>query len=179
MSKQEIRYSATDVGALAKALRTELSLRGVRVGHCEMLNLLARGAGFRNFQHYRAQALAQEQLEAGAPSPDPAVDYAWLRQQLRFFDAAGALARWPSKYSQQVPCLWVLWSRLPARVALSEREVNALLAANHRFGDHALLRRELVNHKLLARPNDCSSYRRIEQVPPPAALGLIRQLKAG
>lgn len=35
----------------------------------------------------------------------------------------------------------------------------------HAFGDHATLRRELVNHRLLARKSDCSEYRKL---PAPA-----------
>jgi hypothetical protein len=68
----------------------------------------------------------------------------------------------------------VLWSRLPARKTLSEREINQLLRANHEFEDPALLRRELKERKMVTRTLDGREYRRVERKPPHAALALIR-----
>jgi hypothetical protein len=46
---------------------------------------------------------------------------------------------------------WGLWLRFDAKRRYSEREVNEVLNAHHSFGDHCLLRRELIEMKLLAR----------------------------
>jgi hypothetical protein len=70
----------------------------------------------------------------------------------------------------------VLWSRLPARRLLNEAEVNEILRASHRFGDHAPLRRDLYGSKLISRTLDWRAYRRIERRPPPEAVALIRHL---
>ena len=174
MSKVSIPFVADDISALARSLRRQLA--DVQApGHCELLDMLSRAAGFRNFQHYRAQAHAHGALERpDAPSPD--VDLGRLRRVARAFDAEGRLSRWPSKLSEQTPCLWVLWSRLPPRESWKEREFNERLIALHGFGDHALLRRELVNHGLVSRPLDCSVYQRIERKPPAEAAALIRHL---
>jgi len=163
MSKVSIPFVADDISALARSLRRQLAdVAGP--GHCELLDMLSRAAGFRNFQHYRAQVHAGEALERPvAPSPD--VDLARVRRLVRAFGRDGRLTRWPAKLSEQTPCLWVLWSRLPPRQPLTERELNGLLAALHGFGDHALLRRELVNHGLVTRPPDCSVYRRVGRPP--------------
>lgn len=175
MSKLDIPFLADDISAVAKSLRAQLAAAGQPPGHCEMLTMLARSAGYRNFQHYRAQIEARDRL-ARPPVPAPAVDHVRLTQILRCFGPQARLARWPSKFSHQEPCLWVLWSRIPARRTFTEREINALLTANHDFGDHALLRRELVDHGMMVRAVDGSAYRRVERQPPAEALALIRLL---
>jgi hypothetical protein len=66
--------------------------------------------------------------------------------------------RLPHKYSVQQMVTWVMWTRFAARRDYTEKEVNAILRAQHTFGDPATLRRELVNMKLLGRESDCSRY---------------------
>lgn len=179
MSREILPYHAEDISALARALKAQLaeklSASPAPPGHVEMLNMLARAAGFGNFQHYRAQLLARARIERPA-APAAPVDFVKLRRLLAYFGPEGRLTRWPSKYSHQVPCLWVIWSRIPARRDFTEREVNAMITAQHDFGDYALLRRELVNHKLMERTIDGRVYRRLERQPPAEALALIRQL---
>jgi hypothetical protein len=68
--------------------------------------------------------------------------------------------------------MWILWSRFEAKRPYTEREVNAILKAANAFGDHVKLRRELVNHQLLARKSDCSEYRKL----PARADGEVRAL---
>ncbi|WP_374574971.1 DUF2087 domain-containing protein [Phenylobacterium sp.] len=181
MSKDQIPYSAADISALAKSLRGQLAGRERPPGHVEMLNMLARAAGARNFQHFRAQAAHVEALEpAQAALAAPAeMGPARVEAALRCFDARGRLARWPAKPSLQALCLWGLWARIPAGRSFTEGEVNALIKEAHGFGDHALLRRELFNRKLVSRTIDCRDYRRIERRPPPEALALIRRLPVG
>lgn len=179
MSRDFFPFYVDDMAALAKALRARLAEReGAAPGHVEMLNILARAAGCRNFQHYRANVLAREQLSQPRPLPQPdaPVDFVRLRRLLRHFDPAGRLIRWPSKHSEQQPCLWLLWSRLPGRRIMNEREVGDCLDASHCFGDAALLRRRLCDTGLLSRTPDCREYRRVEGRPSPLGLALIRQL---
>ena len=58
----------------------------------------------------------------------------------------------------------------------NEAEINGALNAEHLFGDHALLRRELVDLGMMARTADGREYRRLEQAPPAEAVALIRHL---
>lgn len=181
MSRTPLPYTTGDISALARSLRTELAGRSEPPGHVELLNMLARASGCRNFQHFRAQAAAQQRLEtppSPPPSLAPAVDPAKILRIARCFDAAGRLARWPAKRSEREPSLWVLWSRIPAGQVLSEPQVNDLLRGEHGFGDHVLLRRELCDLGLLARTRDGREYRRVERAPPADALALLRHLKA-
>ena len=139
--------------------------------------MLVRANGYRNFQHYRAQLTARPQPAHRPPAAPPeAVDSNRVKRVLRMFDAEGKLARWPSKRSQQELCLWVIWSRLPARQVFTEKQVNLLLNDNHLFGDHPLLRRWLCDYGMMHRTRDGSEYRWVEKRPPAEALELLRQL---
>lgn len=175
MSRLPLPYAVGDISALARSLKNELADRDHTPGHVDLLNMLARAVGCRNFQHFRAQQAARDRLDAPPPPVDQ-VDYLRVRRIARHYDDAGSMLRWPSKFSERQTCLWVLWSRLPARQVLTERQINAILQAHHRFGDHALLRRELVDNGHVTRTADGSQYRRVERQPSAEALALIRHL---
>ena len=175
MSRTLLPFQTDDLSAFAKALGGELRDLGRAPSHVELLNMLARAGGRRNFQHLRAQGAAQAALEV-PPAPEPAVDYVRLRRTLRLFDAAGRLTHWPPKLWERELVLWTLWARFPPRAALAEKAVNGWLGGLHDFGDPALLRRWLVDLGLVARNPDGSAYRRIERRPPPEARALIAVL---
>ncbi|MBX9634112.1 MAG: DUF2087 domain-containing protein, partial [Magnetospirillum sp.] len=145
-------------------------------GHVELLNMLARSVGCRNFQHFRAQAVARHALGQPMPPPPPPVDYTRIRRLTRHFDTSGRMLRWPTKAGEREPCLWVLWTRLPARHILSEKQMNEQLQASHTFGDYAVLRRALVDCGLVSRSRDGAQYQRVERQPPSEALELARTL---
>jgi hypothetical protein len=187
MSRDIIPFYADDMSALARALKRQLAehfeppardgAARKPPGHVDILNMLARAGGYRNFQHLRAQADARERLDQPAPvAAEPTVDYVRLKRVTRYFDAAGRLSRWPGKYSDRVTCLWVLWSRLEPKRVYSEAEINRALNAEHLFGDHALLRRDMCDFGLMTRTPDGRAYRRVEQAPPADAVALIRHL---
>ncbi len=175
MSRTPLPFHAEDISAVARSLQAQLAAAERPPGHLALLNMLARSAGARNFQHLRAQAVARVKLEA--PPPEP-IDFALLERLARHFDADGRMLRWPPKASQVEPCLWVLWSRLPARLAMTEREIGDRLGRLHLYGDHALLRRALADYGLVTRTADGREYRRVEGAPPALALALIRRVAA-
>lgn len=177
MTRTPVPFSAPDISALAKILSREIRALEAAPGHVQMLNALARAAGHRNYQALKAQHDAGERLATPA-APVPSVDNLIVERTARYFDEAGKLAGWPAKVSQQKLCLWVLWSRLPAETELTERQVSERLKAEHLFGDHALLRRDMIDMGLLTRTRDGSVYRRSERPPPPEALALIRRTSA-
>ena len=177
MSRTLLLFHSDDISALARSLKTQLSACESQPSHLELLNMLVRAIGYRNFQHYRAQLASQTPLESHTPAPEPA-DFVRVKRLLRMFDTEGKLVRWPSKRSQQELCLWVIWAKLPAQRVLNEKEVNLLLNENHLFGDHALLRRWLCDYGMMSRTRDGREYRRVEKRPPPEALELISQLRS-
>src|SRR5262245_12503774 len=167
MPREAIPFVVPDLSAFARSLERALAERAdaARPGHVEMLNLIARAAGHRNVQALRAPLrappapLADEAKAPPLPVPDNA------RKALQQSDARGRLLRWPSKYSIQKLALWLLWTRFDSRRVYTEKEVNALLMAANLFDDHVILRRELVDHKLLTRKSDCSEYRKLPGRP--------------
>lgn len=176
MPRTAIPFAAADVSELARSLRKELAARDHVPGHVEFLNMLARAAGRRNFQHLRADAVAEGRLGRAVP-PAPPVDHRRVLRTARHFDALGRLVRWPGKASERQLCLWVLWSRIPARTVFGEPQVNAMIEACHLFGDYAVLRRGLCDDGLVSRTIDGREYRRVERRPPPEAAALIGHLK--
>ncbi len=168
MSRSIFAYHAPDISVLARSLVKQWAAETAPPGHLQMLNMLARAAGHRNFQSYRAGAAVQPEQ----------VDAAQIGQWLRFFGEDGRMCRWPAKRSIQLPCLWPIWAAIPSRRELSEAQVNDAIRSAESFGDHVLLRRELVTSGLLQRKPDGSDYRRVEQVPPAEALALIRAVEA-
>lgn len=171
MPKLHVPFAAHDMSALARSLREQLGRLDHAPSHVEMLNMLARASGHANFQHLRADAAAQSHLTTSVP--DEPVDHARIEKVIRHFDAAGTMIRWPAKTNHQTLCLWVIWSRIPAEQRFSEREINQFIIDAHSFGDHALLRRSMVDARMLARTPDGRLYRRIEKRPEPDALALL------
>ncbi len=186
MSRDLTPLVAADLSTFAKVLRTQLASRlesgeGLP-GHVEMLNLLARAAGHRNVQALKAAT-------AAGPQPQPAAIHRWhgprdpslsavADRALRLFDGEGRLMRWPSRRPEQVLALWCLWRVFDSKRRYTEREVNEVLNRQHGFGDHCLLRRELVEMKLLARTPGGAEYRKLAARPDDDTLALLRALRS-
>ena len=175
MTRSVFPYYASDISAVARSLHSQLIDCDHTPGHVELLNMLARAVGARNFQHFRAKMIAEQRLLRPREAATPP-DFAELQRLSRYFDANGRWIRWPTKFSHQDPCLWVLWSKVPPRKTLSEREINELLNLNHLFEDPALLRREMRDRGMVTRTLDGRVYRRVERKPPETAVALIRLL---
>lgn len=168
MPRQLVPLAVPDVSAFARALASSLAQHqaehGAPPAHQALLNLLARAAGQRNHQAARAAAPPKLATPVDTPRATPRLT-PHAAKALTQFDTQGRLVRWPNKYSVQVLALWVLWMQFDGRRVYTEREVNEVLKAWHSYGDHATLRRELVNHRLLQRKSDCSEYRKCAHRP--------------
>jgi hypothetical protein len=173
MPRTPIAVAVDDISAGARFLVREIASLGRSPSHVEMLNFLARAAGFRNYQHLKARG-GERPSGAKAPAADPRCDR--IENALRCFDARGTLVRWPTRAGSQALCLWALWARLPKWESLDERAISERLRQLHTFGDPAMLRRELVGAGLFTRTLDCRDYRRVELPPPPEAAALIQAL---
>ncbi len=198
MTKEVFSIHIADVSAFARQLGRGLQERHAErplpPGHTELLNLIARSQGQRNWQALRvalraaphpvpaAVPAAAEPLTAAQPRPGPrpAADTlsATARRALGQFDELGRLRRWPAKYAVQRLVMWVLWTRFDAKRAYTEREVNAVLRSAHLFGDHVTLRRELINHRLMSRRSDGSDYRKLPARPDDETRALLTAWRA-
>ncbi len=191
MTRLLVPLATPDISGFTKTLKGFLDERHA-VGkplpsHVELLNLLARAAGLRNFATLKASAL--KAAPSAAPSPPiaapgiPAVELSTLsatvRKALIQFDEAGRLVRLPNKLSVQQMAMWALWTQFAARRKYTEKEVNAILNAHHTFGDQATLRRELINMHLLGRKSDCSEYWKEAHRPAPEVQVFLQAWRAG
>ena len=52
MSRLSLPFHAQDISALAKSLKGQIAATDRDPGHVELLNMLARSSGYRNFQHF-------------------------------------------------------------------------------------------------------------------------------
>ena len=177
MPRELIPYASDDISALAKSLRSQMTARTSPPSHVEMLNMLARAAGHRNFQHLRAQTADRIRREPIPHSAAGQADATAVQRAVSCFDEQGRLATWPARQSIQDLCLWAIWSRLPRGRAFDERGISALIGTLHLFGDPAIIRRTMCHVGLMSRTPDGRDYRRIERAPTPEAAALLRRLR--
>ena len=176
MSRTQIPLRVDDLSPFAKTLRQGLAQHQGVPSHVELLNLIAKAAGFGNYQHLRALSLKETPPDAvpvPPETPEPNIDRARVDRAGNHFDATGQLISWPSKPNLQTLCLWVLWSRIPADTRYDERGFSALLDTWHSFGDAALLRREMWSQGMIHRTPTGTDYYRLPAMPPPE-LGSLR-----
>ncbi len=164
MSRDVIPLTIHDLSQFARRLHAGLE---TPPSHLELLGQIARAAGYRNYQHLRAQSV-----------PTPEVDRQLLVRALREFDAQARLRRFPSRNRMQMLCLWPIWARLPAREPMNERQISLRIDTLCAFRDAAQIRRSMIEARLLSRTIDGAVYLRREQAPPPEARALISQLSA-
>jgi hypothetical protein len=81
----------------------------------------------------------------------------------RYLDNEGRIKIWPTKRERKFEILKYLSSKFCYDVYYNEKQVNEIITSFHTFNDYFLLRRELVEHKLLERTRDCSKYWRVEK----------------
>lgn len=167
MSRSPLPLVIEDVSAFATALRKQWPL--TEPTHSQMLNLIAKAAGYRNHQHVKSE------VDATVGDLDKSATQR-IKDALRVFDDVGLMTRWPKKTSVQALCLAWFWSQLPAKRDLTEQEVNAALMQSEAFGDHVLLRRSLIDHGMAKRTPNGKTYRRIERQPSQEERHIIRQL---
>lgn len=177
MSRTAVPLRVDDLSPFAKTLRQSLGEHEGVPTHVELLNMLARAAGFTNYQHLRADAEAADRLVAAA-EPGPRADLEQVAKVARYFDDAGLLTSWPSRFAHQTLSQWVFWSRIPRGQTYDERGISELIKGWHAFGDHAIIRRAMVDAKMIERNQNGREYRRIEQVPPPELGPLLAHLEA-
>lgn len=163
MSRDVLRLTIDDLSHFTKTLRGALP---DAPGQSEMLGHIARAAGYRNYQHLKSRL-----------TPEPAADRKRVARALRYFAADGRWENWPLKRGIRELCLWVIWTRLPVREVLTERQISAVIDEETVFRDPAQIRRSLVEMGLLTRNLDGSEYVRLQRPMPPDAKALLRAVK--
>ncbi|WP_374674477.1 DUF2087 domain-containing protein [Ideonella sp.] len=194
--RERVALHCDDASQFAKSLRQQLADHlatqpATAPSHQQLLHMLARAAGHRNWQALRAApgallppATPAEPAVPAVPPPAQAEPPAeaplgpHARKALTQFDTHGRLVRWPYKFSVQRLAMWGLWMRFDSGRVYTEREVNEILKAWTTYGDHVTPRRELVEMGLLAREADCSAYWKQPQRPDAEIRALLAALRA-
>lgn len=89
-----------------------------------------------------------------------------LKELKPFMDDEGRLTAFPAKNKKQLMAIWYLAGKIEAGRQYSEQEINNILDKWAFFHDHATLRREMYNKRLLNRTADCSLYQKENEIPP-------------
>lgn len=76
----------------------------------------------------------------------------------QFLDSEGKITQLPRKQQTKYAVLEYLAGKFEPNCDYSERQVNAICDEWHTFGDCFILRRELVDNKLINRERDGSRY---------------------
>lgn len=79
-----------------------------------------------------------------------------------FIDSDGKIKIWPSKKDLKVEVLKYLADKFEYNHVYSEKEINNIIESYHTFGDYFLLRRGLIDSKLLSRTRNGAEYWRTE-----------------
>lgn len=80
----------------------------------------------------------------------------------KFVDDSGKITRLPKKQVYRMEVLAYLAEKFEANRDYTEKKVNAICDTWHTFGDYFLLRRELIDRKLLCREQNGSRYWKAE-----------------
>ena len=75
-----------------------------------------------------------------------------------FIDSTGKIKIWPSKHEFKFQVLKYLANKFEYNRLYSEKEVNNIIESYHTFSDYFLLRRGLIESKLMSRTRDGAKY---------------------
>lgn len=75
-----------------------------------------------------------------------------------FIDSTGKVKIWPAKKDSKLEVLKYLADKFEYNHFYSEKEVNNIIESYHTFRDYFLLRRGLVESKLLSRTRNGAKY---------------------
>ena len=78
----------------------------------------------------------------------------------KYLDKNGKIIVWPKRNEDKACVVEYLASKFETDKIYSEKEVNEIILLWHTFSNHTLLRRELIERKLLTRTPDCKEYKR-------------------
>lgn len=169
MSRDILKFKIADLSGFATNLRKQLMDADEPPRHLTFMGMVAKAAGYRNLQHLQSQANKGLALDPAAENK--------LKRALRVFNEDGKMAQWPAPTAIQALCLWPIWFDLPRNKGITEKQLNTMIQNHIDFEDYPLVRRSLIDHKLMTRTLDGSVYTRVSQTPPDEAVVLNLQLK--
>lgn len=79
-----------------------------------------------------------------------------------FLDDEGRIKAWPAKKAKKLAVLIYLSEKFEVGRTYTEKEINEVIEQWHTFGDLFILRRGMIDEKLLSRTPNGASYWREE-----------------
>jgi hypothetical protein len=104
----------------------------------------------------RYPARSSETVEIRKQGTEGAADMS--DEMMRFLDTEGRVRVWPARREMKRRILEYLATKFQAGQMYSEKEVNDVLRKWHTFEDYFLLRRGLVDERLLLRTRNGATY---------------------
>lgn len=80
-----------------------------------------------------------------------------------FLDEQGRVNKWPAKKQMKIEVVKYIASKFEEGKTYTEQEVNQRIDQWHTYGDYFMLRRGMIDYKLLGRERDGSAYWKIPQ----------------
>lgn len=88
-----------------------------------------------------------------------------MRSIKSFLDDKNRVKSWPSKKAKKIEVLKYIASKFEVDRVYAEKEVNSIIDQWHTFQDYFMLRRGMIDYKLLGRTRNGSEYWRMNRRP--------------
>ncbi|HAS73041.1 MAG TPA: transcriptional regulator [Clostridiales bacterium UBA8960] len=80
-----------------------------------------------------------------------------------FMDDQGRITKWPKKQALKIEVIKYIAEKFEAGRYYTEKEVNEIISSWHTYGDYFMLRRGMVDCRLMARTKDGAQYWKIDE----------------
>lgn len=154
MSRTSVRLDISDLSQFTKNLSKQWPEE--KPTHLSLMNLLAKSAGYKNFQHLKASDSGPEAQQLSASE----------KRWGRLVSHMGTITRWPTKRKDQLAILWRTYHSLPEFEQWTQQQLDGWIKNRIEFGDHVLMRREFIELGMVARTNDGRKYWKLKQEIP-------------
>lgn len=81
---------------------------------------------------------------------------------INFLDDEGRVKAWPAKKAMKMEVLNYVAEKFEEDCLYSEKDVNRLIEEWHTFGDYFMIRRGMIDYKMLGRARSGSQYWKIK-----------------
>lgn len=81
-----------------------------------------------------------------------------------FLDDKGRVVKWPAKQVLKIEVVKYIAEKFVEDCFYSEKEVNEIIDQWHTYGDYFMLRRGMIDYKLLARTRNGAQYWKVKSV---------------
>lgn len=85
-----------------------------------------------------------------------------MSQFKNFLDDQGRVTKWPSKLQMKIEVIKYIAEKFEDDRIYTEKEVNETISLWHTYGDYFMLRRGMIDYKLMSRTKCGSKYWKVK-----------------